>query len=226
MTDGVSDDDDNSESKSVDSMANRKRKLNTILCSNKRMHVEQAIGKTDTDIDSDSNHEANEHGMSINDNDDGASSRMSDFDDGKALIALVKLLPKKFRNLIIEKCNCFTTGNASMKNRTFTDTNDASFDSSYSAYLQETKSQLAKSAQPPMNLSQSLSNIVDVSALSLAKDKYFEKPTMVSMRSTIPISFSHTHYVFRIIHFDSDPHLYSRIHSLFSILICVYYWAI
>ena len=83
MTDGVSDDDDNSESRSVDSMANRKRKLNTILCSNKRMHVEQAIGKADTDIDSDSNHEVNDHGTSTNDNDDGASSRMSDFDDGK-----------------------------------------------------------------------------------------------------------------------------------------------
>lgn len=83
MTDGVSDDDDNSEIKSVDSMANRKRKLNTILCSNKRMYVEQAIGKVDTDIDSDSNHEANDHGTSINDNDDGTSSRMSDFDDGK-----------------------------------------------------------------------------------------------------------------------------------------------
>lgn len=86
MTDGVSDDDDNSESTSVDSMANRKRKLNTILCSNKRMHVEPAIGKADTDNDSDSNHEANDHGTSINDNDDGTSSRMSDFDDGKCRI--------------------------------------------------------------------------------------------------------------------------------------------
>lgn len=72
------------------------------------------------------------------------------------------------------------TGNGSLKNRAFTDTNDASFDSSYSAYLQETKQQLAKVAQPSLNLSQSLSNIVDVSALSLAKDKYFEKPSMVS----------------------------------------------
>lgn len=75
-------------------------------------------------------------------------------------------------------------GNASLKNRAFTDTNDASFDSSYSAYLQETKQQLAKVAQqqqPTLNLSQSLSNIVDVSALSLAKDKYFEKPSMVSV---------------------------------------------
>ena len=70
-------------------------------------------------------------------------------------------------------------GNASLKNRAFTDTNDASFDSSYSAYLQETKQQLAKVAQPPLNLSQSLSNIVDVSGLSLAKDKYFERPSMV-----------------------------------------------
>lgn len=182
MTDGVSDDDDNSESKSVDSMANRKRKLNTILCSNKRMHVEQAIGKTDTDIDSDSNHEANEHGTSINDNDDGASSRMSDFDDGKHQITFGKISEFDKPNAIVSP-----TGNASLKNRTFTDTNDASFDSSYSAYLQETKSQLAKSAQPPLNLSQSLSNIVDVSALSLAKDKYFEKPTMVSIRS-LPIS--------------------------------------
>lgn len=74
-------------------------------------------------------------------------------------------------------------GNGSLKNRAFTDTNDASFDSSYSAYLQETKQlQLAKAAQPTLNLSQSLSNIVDVSALSLAKDKYFEKPSMVSHR--------------------------------------------
>lgn len=73
-------------------------------------------------------------------------------------------------------------GNSSIKNRAFTDTNDASFDSSYSAYLQETK-QLAKAAQPTLNLSQSLSNIVDVSALSLAKDKYFEKPSMVSVDS-------------------------------------------
>ncbi|XP_055317113.1 uncharacterized protein LOC129576294 isoform X2 [Sitodiplosis mosellana] len=149
MTDGVSDDDDNSESKSVDSMANRKRKLNTILGSNKRMHVEQPI-KTETDPDSDSNHDNNDRATSINDNDDGTSSRMSDFDDG----------------------------NASLKNRAFTDTNDASFDSSYSAYLQETKQQLAKATQPPLNLSQSLSNIVDVSGLSLAKDKYFERPSM------------------------------------------------
>ncbi|XP_031640146.1 uncharacterized protein LOC116352044 isoform X2 [Contarinia nasturtii] len=152
MTDGVSDDDDNCESKSVDSMANRKRKLSTILGSNKRMHVEQTI-KSETDADSDSNHENNDRATSINDNDDGASSRMSDFDDG----------------------------NASLKNRAFTDTNDASFDSSYSAYLQETKQQLAKVAQqqqPTLNLSQSLSNIVDVSGLSLAKDKYFEKPSM------------------------------------------------
>lgn len=82
MTDGVSDDDDdNCESKSVDSMANRKRKLNTILGSNKRMHVEQPI-KSETDADSDSNHENNDRATSINDNDDGASSRMSDFDDG------------------------------------------------------------------------------------------------------------------------------------------------
>lgn len=82
MTDGVSDDDDNSESKSVDSMANRKRKLNTILGSNKRMHVEQ-LAKAETDFDSDSNHENNDHATSLNDNDDGASSRMSDFDDGE-----------------------------------------------------------------------------------------------------------------------------------------------
>lgn len=74
---------------------------------------------------------------------------------------------------------CRQIGNASLKNRTFTDTNDASFDSSYSAYLQETKQQLAKVTQPPLNLSQSLSNIVDVSGLSLAKDKYFERPSMV-----------------------------------------------
>lgn len=83
MTGGVSDDDNNSESKSVDSMTNRKRKLNTILCSNKRMHVEQTISKADTDIDSDSNHETNDRGTSVNNNDDGGSSRMSDFDDGK-----------------------------------------------------------------------------------------------------------------------------------------------
>lgn len=70
-------------------------------------------------------------------------------------------------------------GNVSLKNRAFNDTNDASFDSSYSAYLQET-SKLAKVAQPILNLSQSLSNIVDVSGLSLAKEKYFEKPSMVS----------------------------------------------
>lgn len=81
MTDGVSDDEDNSESKSGDSMANRKRKLNTILGSNKRMHVEPVI-KIETDFDSDSNHENTDHGTSLNDNDDGASSRMSDFDDG------------------------------------------------------------------------------------------------------------------------------------------------
>lgn len=82
MTDGVSDDDDNSEIKSVDSMANRKRKLNTILGSNKRMHVDQLV-KAEADFDSDSNHENNDRGTSLNDNDDGASSRMSDFDDGK-----------------------------------------------------------------------------------------------------------------------------------------------
>lgn len=83
MTDGVSDDDDdNSENKSVDSMANRKRKLNSILGSNKRMHVEQSI-KGDIDFDSDSNHENMDRATSVNDNDDGGSSRMSDFDDGK-----------------------------------------------------------------------------------------------------------------------------------------------
>lgn len=81
MTDGVSDDDDNYESKSVDSMANRKRKLNTILGSNKRMHIESAI-KVETDADSDSNHDNNDQAASVNDNDDGTSSRMSDFDDG------------------------------------------------------------------------------------------------------------------------------------------------
>lgn len=79
MTDGVSDDDEHFENKSVDSMANRKRKLNTILGSNKRMHIEQPI-KTETDADSDSNHDQEN---SVNDNDDGTSSRMSDFDDGK-----------------------------------------------------------------------------------------------------------------------------------------------
>lgn len=74
-----------------------------------------------------------------------------------------------------KKLQIVTTGNASLKNRTFADTNDASFDSSYSAYLQETKQQSVKSAQQPMNLTQSLSNIVDVSVLSLAK------PSMVSI---------------------------------------------
>lgn len=82
MTGGVSDDDDNCENKSVDSMANRKRKLNTILGSNKRMHVELPI-KAETDFDSDSNNENNDRATSLNDNDDGASSRMSDFDDGQ-----------------------------------------------------------------------------------------------------------------------------------------------
>lgn len=91
MTDGVSDDDENCESKSVDSMANRKRKLNTILGSNKRIHVEQTI-KTETDPDSDSNHENNDHATSINDNDDAASSRMSDFDDGKTIIFFFKYI--------------------------------------------------------------------------------------------------------------------------------------
>lgn len=82
MTDGVSDDDDNSESKSVDSMANRKRKLNTILGSNKRMHVDYSV-KAETDHDSDSNHDNTDRTASLNDNDDCGSSRMSDFDDGK-----------------------------------------------------------------------------------------------------------------------------------------------
>lgn len=85
MTDGVSDDDDNSESKSVDSMANRKRKLNTILGSNKRMHVEYPVKAETTDNDSDSNHEHTDRTASINDNDDCGSSRMSDFDDGELL---------------------------------------------------------------------------------------------------------------------------------------------
>lgn len=85
MTDGVSDDDDNSESKSVDSMANRKRKLNTILGSNKRMHVEYPAKAETTDNDSDSNHEHTDRTASINDNDDCGSSRMSDFDDGELL---------------------------------------------------------------------------------------------------------------------------------------------
>lgn len=95
MTDGVSDDDDNSESKSVDSMANRKRKLNTILGSNKRMHVEQPI-KAETDADSDSNHENNDHATSVNDNDDGASSRMSDFDDGLSSLLSIFILSLSF----------------------------------------------------------------------------------------------------------------------------------
>lgn len=46
------------------------------------MHVEQ-LAKAETDFDSDSNHENNDHATSLNDNDDGASSRMSDFDDGE-----------------------------------------------------------------------------------------------------------------------------------------------
>lgn len=91
MTDGVSDDDDNCESKSVESMANRKRKLNSILGSNKRMHVEQPI-KAETDFDSDEN---TDQAASLNDNDDGASSRMSDFDDGKISSA-------EFRSLFCE----------------------------------------------------------------------------------------------------------------------------
>lgn len=86
MTDGGSDDDD-SENKSVISMANRKRKLNSISGSNKRIHMENSI-KIDTDnTDSDSNHEYTDRPMSSNDNDDGASSRMSDFDDGKCSIS-------------------------------------------------------------------------------------------------------------------------------------------
>lgn len=81
MTDGGSDDDD-SENKSVIPMANRKRKLNPISGSNKRVHMENLI-KIDTDnTDSDSNHEYTDRPMSSNDNDD-ASSRISDFDDGK-----------------------------------------------------------------------------------------------------------------------------------------------
>lgn len=87
MTDDVSDDDDDEdededlESKSVDSMANRKRKLCTILGTNKRMHMD----KHDTEFDSDSNQGNSDHQTSAIDNEDGASSRMSDFDDGKPL---------------------------------------------------------------------------------------------------------------------------------------------
>lgn len=83
MTDGGSDDDDdNSETKSMVSMANRKRKLNTISGSNKRIHMDNSI-KNEIDTDSDSNHEPTERSMSANENDDGGSSRMSDLDDGE-----------------------------------------------------------------------------------------------------------------------------------------------
>lgn len=98
MTDGVSDDDDNSENKSVDSMANRKRKLNTILGSNKRMHVEYPA-KAETDQDSDSNHDNTDRTASINDNDDCGSSRMSDFDDGKFICALKFCFNSLYHNL-------------------------------------------------------------------------------------------------------------------------------
>lgn len=128
----------------------------------------------------------------------------------------------------------YHSGNASLKNRTFTDTNDASFDSSYSAYLQETKSQLAKSTQPPLNLSQSLSNIVDVSALSLAKEKYFEKPTMVSTYSLCVfltlfycIFTDDTLYPFLFIHTHTQTYTQSSLFisqqcKIFFILICVF----
>lgn len=86
MIEGASDDDDNCDNKSVDSAANRKRKLNIILGSNKRMHVERA---TKSDNDSDSTHDNTDRATSLNDNDDGASSRMSDFDDGTSICITV-----------------------------------------------------------------------------------------------------------------------------------------
>lgn len=85
MTDGVSDDDDNFEGKSLDAMVKRKRKLNTIASSNKRKYIEQLV-KNETDFDSDSNQENTDRATSLNDNDDGSSSRMSDFDDGMDFI--------------------------------------------------------------------------------------------------------------------------------------------
>lgn len=97
-------------------------------------------------------------------------------------------------------------GNASFKNRAFTDTNDASFDSTYSAYMLDNgNKQFSKMSQQSLNLSQSLSNIVDVSALGLAKDKYFEKPSMVS-HICFPILFSFLFEIFEFLFFLSTNH--------------------
>lgn len=77
----MSDNDDNLEGSSMESMANRKRKLIAIGRTNKRMHIEQ-LSKTGIDFDSDSNHGNTDRAKGFNDNDDGSSSRMSDYDDG------------------------------------------------------------------------------------------------------------------------------------------------
>lgn len=54
-------------------MANRKRKLNTIVGANKRMHLDRRA----LDGDSDSTHD-----QSSNENDDGDNSRLSHLEDG------------------------------------------------------------------------------------------------------------------------------------------------
>lgn len=89
MTDSVSENDDDDEhdgtmyglgSRSIDSTATRKRKLNPIAGPNKRMHLDR---RTTGDYDSDSNSEHNDRAAGSTENDDGDSSRMSHLDDGE-----------------------------------------------------------------------------------------------------------------------------------------------
>lgn len=127
-------------------MDSRKRRLNTLAgCSRKRMHMEQS-----SSFDNDDN---------MHDDDDdqgGCSSHMSDYDDGKSNYSDVGSVGQD-SNL--------------SKLRMHSDPNDASFDSTFSAYLQEKSS---------TNLSQSLSNMIDAHNLNVTKDNFFEKSSNVS----------------------------------------------
>lgn len=88
MTESVSENDDDDEhdegidglgNQSIDSNATRKRKLNTILGTNKRIHLDRRA--MDCDSDSDSQH--NDRVTGGTENDDGDNSVMSHLDDGK-----------------------------------------------------------------------------------------------------------------------------------------------
>lgn len=86
MTESISENDDDDEhdegidglgNQSIDSNSTRKRKLNTIMGNNKRMHLDRRA------MDSDSDSQQNDRLVAGTENDDGDNSMMSHLDDGK-----------------------------------------------------------------------------------------------------------------------------------------------